>query len=87
MNVSISRENEKSFENPGYGIMSSFQVNGKNYVDYYGNVWETKFFEHYYFNVMVDLILGDDHYELPMKVTEELIVAPLESDIPMIEFK
>ncbi len=87
MNVSISRENEKSFENPGYGIMSSFEVNGKNYVDYYGNVWETKFFEHYYFNVMVDLILGDDHYELPMKVTEELIVAPLESDIPMIEFK
>jgi len=85
-NNALARENEKSFENPGYGVMSSFQAEGKTYIDYYGNIWETKTFDHDYFNIMADIIFGAEHFDFPMKLTDEMIVAPFQEDVPMIEF-
>ena len=84
---SLLRENELSFENNGYGVIKTFSAEGKNYVDYYGNIWETKPFEHEYFTVMTDLILGGDHYDFPMRITTESVVAPFEREVPFLEFK
>lgn len=85
-NKSLARENKKSYENAGYGVISSFQSEGKTFIDYYGNVWETKTFDHDYFNIMADMVFGAEHFEFPMKLTNEIIVAPFQEGVPMIEF-
>lgn len=85
-NKALARENEKSFENSGYGVMSAFQAAGKTYIDYYGNIWETKTYDHDYFNIMADMVFGAEHFEFPMKLTNEIIVAPFQEGVPMIEF-
>jgi CubicO group peptidase (beta-lactamase class C family) len=80
--------NAKLFENPGYGILETFATSdGKQFTNYYGHVWEIKPMTHDYFNFLADMVFGAEHFEFPLKINEDSIYAPFQSDVPLIEFK
>lgn len=82
-----SRESQKYYEHPGYGKISTFVSDNKFYADYYGNVWELKTFENDYFNYLADMVLGATHYDFPLRIDQQVLHAPFQSGVPLIEFR
>jgi Beta-lactamase len=77
----------KLFENPGYGVLETFSTTeGKQFTNYYGHVWEIKTFTHEYFNYLADMLLGAEHFEFPLKINEDVIYAPFQEGVPLIDF-
>lgn len=76
-----------TYSNSGYGEISLEELNGELFARYYNHTWKLKNFENEYYNYIFDFPLMGQSFDFPLKITTEYLIAPFESDAPVVQFE
>ncbi len=81
-------EMTSSFEHPAYGKINLVQSIDKNYLSYYGNIFElTKKDSYDYYNYVFTLPVGGESYpDFPIKIENTSIEIPFQNEVDPIKF-
>lgn len=76
-----------TYSHLGYGDISLEEINGEFFARYYSHSWKLKDFENDYYNYIFDFPLMGQNFEFPLKITSKYLIAPFESDAPVVQFE